>query len=135
MSWSQQLPQLKQAKHGESVDTDGVKETVYYPLLLPFYEAAALGQDDVKFLKQNYSKPAPREDIIGVVLGVPECPTEVKLVQHASNGGEDGGIKANLEAFAGLTRCLSKVTSKIFSSIILCNYLSVLQVTSLQNPS
>ena len=38
--------------------------------------------------------------------------TEVKLKQHASQGGEYGGITANIEAFAGLAQCLSKVAGK-----------------------
>ena len=50
-----------------------VKETVYYPLLLPFLQAATLGQDAVQFFRQNYSKPSPREDCVGMVFQVPEC--------------------------------------------------------------
>lgn len=109
--WSDNYAQLRELEEeNDAIQT--VKETTYYPLLLPFLQAAALGQDVVQFLKQNYSKPAPREDIVGMVLRVPECPTEVKLKQHVSLGGEDGGIKANIVAFAGLARCLSKVAGK-----------------------
>ena len=43
----------------------------------------------------------------------PECPVEVKLMSSLGNGGENGGILANMDAFAGLARCLARVASKI----------------------
>ena len=112
--WNKKLELLKDQKRDEYKEGSNVarvKETVYYPLLLPFFTAAALGQDNVAFLKQNYSKPAPREDIVGIVDRVAECPTEVKLVTYAPVEGS--GISANLDAFAGLAQCLSKIAGTI----------------------
>jgi len=48
-----------------------------------------------------------------MVKGAAECPCEVKLVTHASPGGNDGGVRANIDAFAGLARCLSKIAEDI----------------------
>lgn len=117
-TWHAHYKQLQNAKQLEgeddmSNDIEKVKETVYYPLLLAIFKAAALGQSEVQFRKQDYGKSAPREDIIGAVNGLDECPTEVKLVTHASQGGKDGGVRANIDAFAGLARCLSKVTGTL----------------------
>jgi len=59
-SWFKNYQQLRDAKRMEGNEAiECVKETVYYPLLLAFFEAAALGQSDIQFLKQNYSKPHP----------------------------------------------------------------------------
>ncbi len=111
--WHTKYQQLREAKQTEGDEIiEQVKETVYYPLLLAFFEAAALGQSEVLFLSQNFSKPTPHEDIVGMVNGVAECPCEVKLVTCVSLGGKDGGVQANIEAFAGLAQCLSKIAGK-----------------------
>jgi hypothetical protein len=98
------------AKRGiQNEENMTVRENVFYPLLLAFMQAAAAGQSDVRFCAQNYSQPTPCTDVLGFVGAVPKCPVEVKLKRYVSSGKDGDGIRANLEAFAGLARCLSKV--------------------------
>ena len=111
--WNAQYKQLSEDAREEDDNTARVKELVYYPLLLPFYQAAAGGQEEITFRKQDNTKEAPREDLLGFVYNNSECPVEVKLMLSLGNGGENGGILANMDAFAGLARCLARVASKI----------------------
>jgi len=90
--------------------TDGERdlEVPYHAPLLTFFQAAAAGQNEIEFLKEDFTLAKPREDIRGMIRGQRLVPQECKsdcVYNPNFDHNSPKSIDANAEAFGKLLQC------------------------------
>ena len=94
-------------------------EVIWHDAALYIYQAAASGQPRISFAKED-SNPgdSSREDIRGLVDGVPAAPQEAKAKYHLANSTSNG-IEQNRAGLSKVRAYVSSVSSVICLIVVL----------------